>query len=154
MKPPATKALRVLIATAVTATTALTVTAPNSFAAPYCTYAQCNGLDPEATGCANDAVTKLELTASQIRGQLRWSPSCHTFWTRLLYDSEDGGIGQTAYIAGGVYDANGKPVTKIVYTSDPNTVDPPWTRMISQAYPWERFCVFTANDDGCKITTL
>lgn len=132
-----------------------TVSSLPAQAAPACTYAACNGLDPQATGCANDAVTKLDLVASGIIAELRWSASCHTFWTRFRSTSSDvGGIGEQAYIAGGVYDADGRPVTKIVYTTAANGEGPTWTRMISQAYAWERFCIFTANDDGCKITTL
>ncbi|WP_329005097.1 YjfA family protein [Kribbella sp. NBC_00709] len=128
-------------------------TAPAS-AAP-CTYAACNGLDPETTGCANDAVTKLDLltTYNLYLAELRWSPTCHAFWTRIRRNQSEGGDGAYAYIAGGVYDANGSPVTKLVYTSVPD--GQAWTKMISQAYPWERFCAFAAGyDSGCKITTL
>lgn len=148
------KLLRILTATAIAATGLVSLGSIPAQAAPYCTYAACNGLDPETTGCSNDAVTKMDLEASLMLAELRWSPSCHTFWTRLRHDPANGGIGEYVYIAGGVYDANGKPVTKIVYTTDPNGSGPTWTKMISQAYPWERFCVFTATDDGCKITNL
>ncbi|MEU0096126.1 DUF2690 domain-containing protein [Kribbella sp. NPDC006257] len=144
--------LRVAVASAVAAGGLVGFASAPAQAAAPCTYAACNGLDPETTGCSKDAVTKLDLQASLILAELRWSPSCHAFWTRLRWDPANGGIGQYAYIAGGVYDANNKPVTKIVYTSDPE--GHPWTKMISQAYPWERFCVFTATDDGCKITNL
>jgi hypothetical protein len=152
--------IRRMISTMIAAGAAVTAvsvlnTAP-ALAAP-CTYAGCNGLDPETTGCSNDAVTKLDLLSyyGGYIAELRWSPSCHAFWTRLRYDSStSGGDGQYAYIAGGVYDSSGHPVTQIVYTSNPRG-GPQWTKMISQAYPWERFCVFTSDhDDGCKITTL
>ncbi|TDW90155.1 uncharacterized protein DUF2690 [Kribbella pratensis] len=124
-------------------------------AAAPCTYAGCNGLDPETTGCSNDAVTKLDLitTYGLYLAELRWSPSCHAFWTRIRPHDSEGGDGAQAYIAGGVYDANGSPVTKIVYTSVPQNGET-WTKMISQAYPWERFCAFIGFDSGCKITTL
>ncbi|MFF0338676.1 DUF2690 domain-containing protein [Kribbella sp. NPDC004875] len=129
-------------------------TAPASAAS--CTYAACNGLDPQTSGCANDAVTKDDLL-TLYRGylaELRWSPSCHAFWTRIRPAEAGGAEGQYAYIAGGVYDANGSPVTKIVYTSNPDEGEA-WTKMISQAYPWERFCGFGPSiDKGCKITTL
>ncbi|MET9269726.1 DUF2690 domain-containing protein [Kribbella sp. NPDC003557] len=76
-------------------------TAP-ALAAP-CTYAGCNGLDPETTGCSNDAVTKLDLltTYGGYRAELRWSPSCHAFWTRVSPAAAEGVEGQYAYIAGG-----------------------------------------------------
>lgn len=126
-----------------------------ALAAP-CTYAGCNGLDPETTGCSNDAVTKLDLvtTYGGFLAELRWSPSCHAFWTRIRNNDSEGGEGAYAYIAGGVYDANGSPVTQIVYTDVPDGHG--WTKMISQAYPWERFCslMLGHRDEGCKITTL
>jgi uncharacterized protein DUF2690 len=153
MKKKWNRSMAVATAAAAVAGTAALGSLPAQ-AAP-CTYAGCNGLDPQTTGCSNDAVTKLDLVAGiGILAELRWSPSCHTFWTRLRWNPENGGQGQQAYIAGGVYDANGKPVTKIVYTTAADGSGPTWTRMISQAYPWERFCAFTANGDGCKITTL
>lgn len=126
-----------------------------AMAAP-CTYAGCNGKDPQATGCGNDAVTKLEFSINiAVRVQLRWSPTCHAFWTRVVTAPENNGQGQYGYIAGGSYDANGKAVTQIVYRGDSTGAGPSWTKMISQAYPWERFCGYSANDPGkCQITTL
>ena len=146
-------AVRAVAATAVAGASLVGISAVPASAAT-CTYTRCNGLDPEASGCSKDAVTKLDLQASLILAELRWSPSCHAFWTRLRWDSANGGIGQYAYIAGGVYDDNHKAITKVVYTSNSDGTGPSWTKMIGQDYPWERFCVFTANDDGCKITNL
>ncbi|WP_432894314.1 DUF2690 domain-containing protein [Kribbella sp. CA-245084] len=122
--------------------------------AASCTYAACGGLDPETIGCSNDAVTKPDLLAtySLYLVELRWSPSFHAFWTRIHPKESGGGNGTYAYIAGGVYDANGTPVTRIVYTSNP--AGSSWTKTTSQAYPWERFCAFaTGYGSGCKMTT-
>ncbi|WP_432886074.1 hypothetical protein ACQPYH_02830 [Kribbella sp. CA-245084] len=67
-------------------------------AAP-CTYSACNGLDPETTGSANDAVAKLDLLSMYggYLAELGWSPSCQAFCTRLRYDpSTSGGTGEYA----------------------------------------------------------
>lgn len=66
------------------------------------------------------------------------------------YPDGAGGINQRAYIAGGVYDANGKKITKVVYEQDPGSL-PHWTPMISQAFPWVRFCVLTAAQSACGL---
>lgn len=125
--------------------------------AASCAYAQCNGLSAAATGCEKDAVTKLDLITA-YRGyyaELRWSPSCHAFWTRITPLESEGGDGAYGYIAGGKYGDEGQAVTQIVYTSN-RLIGERTTKMISQAYAWERFCAYGSNtrDVGCKITTL
>ena len=144
--------LRLGVAVMVAATGWAGFATPSALAAPPCTYAGCNGKDPETTGCGKDAVTKDSLQASLILAELRWSPSCHAFWTRIRWDPANGGIGQYALIQGGKWNENGDPTAMITYTSNPE--GNPWTKMISQAYPWEIFCVYTANDDGCRRVTF
>ncbi len=148
-KTSAWGAARGLALAAALAVSTTVLTAVEAQATPACTYAACNGKDPETTGCARDAVTKKELTASLIRGELRWSPSCHSFWTRISWSPQNGGLGQYPTIAGGVWDANGNRVRKAYFAKNPVTRHPDWTPMISQAYPWEQFCIYTATDDGC-----
>ncbi|MFC6087386.1 DUF2690 domain-containing protein [Sphaerisporangium aureirubrum] len=45
----------------------------------------CSGQDPQATGCAADAVTVAtdKVYAAEIYLDLRWSPTCKTNWARL-----------------------------------------------------------------------
>jgi hypothetical protein len=52
-----------------------------------CSGAGCNGLDPEATGCANDAYT-VKVKGGTVsfrtgRIELRYSPTCGTNWGRV-----------------------------------------------------------------------
>ncbi|NJO81708.1 MAG: DUF2690 domain-containing protein [Blastochloris sp.] len=54
-----------------------------------CSGMGCNGKDPIAMGCANDAytVTSAEITSNGStigRVDLRWSPSCQTNWSRVV----------------------------------------------------------------------
>jgi hypothetical protein len=139
--------LRVGAAIVISAAGVLGATPQISFAAP-CTYQGCSGKDPQTTGCANDAVTKKELTASGIRGELRYSPSCHAYWNRISWDPCCSGLGQYATLTGGTYDATGHPILGVGYKRVP-TKDPDWTPMISEAWSWELFCIYTANNDGC-----
>lgn len=144
------------IATALVAVAGFSAVGTVSATAAPCTYKGCNGKDPQTTGCANDAVTKDEFSMDiLIRVQLRWSPSCHAFWTRVVVDPENAGQGQHPYIAGGGYDSSGHRVTQIVFKGDYTGQLPPWTPMIGQSYDWERFCGYSAHDSQgeCKIGT-
>lgn len=44
----------------------------------------CSGQDPQATGCANDAITVAASNQDTYSLQLRWSPTCQTNWARLV----------------------------------------------------------------------
>ena len=44
----------------------------------------CSGKDPQAMGCANDAVTTVSKNLSMGSLQIRWSPSCKTNWARMV----------------------------------------------------------------------
>lgn len=44
----------------------------------------CSGLDPQQTGCANDAYTVASYNEAAASLQLRWSPTCKTNWARLV----------------------------------------------------------------------
>jgi len=46
--------------------------------------ANCDGVDPEASGCAADAYTVASATGQAGTVDLRYSPSCKTNWGRLL----------------------------------------------------------------------
>jgi hypothetical protein len=143
----ARRVFRVAVALAMTVAAVMTATAQSSFAAS-CSYQTCSGKDPEVMGCS-DAVTKYEITASGIRSELRYSHSCGAYWNRISWDPCCSGLGQYVTLTGGTYDANGREVLKVGYTKHP-TKNPDWTPMISAAWPWTIFCVYTANDDGCR----
>lgn len=55
---------------------------------PSCYSWSCEGLDPAKMGCAHDAYTLIRRTAITSAGnwgnlEMRYSPSCHTNWTRF-----------------------------------------------------------------------
>ncbi|WP_432944222.1 DUF2690 domain-containing protein [Kribbella sp. CA-253562] len=137
-----------ILATLAFAAAGLVATTQPSFAAPPCTYHGCNGKDPQTTGCANGAVTKKELTAYFTKGELRYSPTCHTYWTRITTPSCCGGVGEYATISGGTYDSTGHPRLGAGFRTAVGG-GPGWTPMISEAWTWELFCIYTANEDGC-----
>jgi hypothetical protein len=62
------------------------------------------GLDPFATGCAHDAETASRAAVRDPTGRIigvvdvRWSPSCHTAWTRIARFDGQG----RASLAGGI----------------------------------------------------
>jgi hypothetical protein len=58
-------------------------TAAPAEASVSCYGDYCSGRDPQATGCANDAVTFAVANLSYGTLQLRWSPTCKTEWARL-----------------------------------------------------------------------
>lgn len=62
-----------------------------------CQGDQCNGLDPEMTGCADTSLTVEQLAIKDVaRGktvgtvELRFSRSCQTNWARLTRDCDEG----------------------------------------------------------------
>ncbi|WP_432950923.1 DUF2690 domain-containing protein [Kribbella sp. CA-253562] len=68
------------------------MTAPSAPAAS-CTWNGCTGKDPQASGCANDAVTSPahDVTFNDRLGtyrvELRYSGSCHAVWVRMTSTS-------------------------------------------------------------------
>lgn len=64
-------------------TTTTMITAPMANAAT-CDGAQCNGKDPQTTGCAADGKTKATVTEGDVLLELRYSASCHAKWARLV----------------------------------------------------------------------
>lgn len=141
------RVVRLGAAAIVTGAAVMAVTAQNSFAAT-CSYQTCSGKDPSVMGCT-DAVTKYEITVSHIRSELRYSKKCGSYWNRFSWAPEDGGIGQYATLSGGVFDGNGREILKVGYTKHPDT-NPDWTPMVSAAWDWNYFCIYTANGNGCK----
>lgn len=70
--------------------TALPTHAAPSRPAAGCSGSGCNGQDPIAMGCANDAYTArsqaLYRAGEQIGTvEMRWSPSCQTNWARASF---------------------------------------------------------------------
>jgi hypothetical protein len=57
---------------------------PDPAAAVSCYGDWCSGRDPQATGCANDAVTVASVDVTGARLELRWSPRCKTNWARYI----------------------------------------------------------------------
>jgi hypothetical protein len=72
-----------------TATAAPTVADPTGSTAPAavsgtCDGAACNGQDPQSTGCAADAITADSVVEKGVTLELRYSPSCHANWARIV----------------------------------------------------------------------
>lgn len=63
----------------------------DSVSAASCSGSGCNGLDPQATGCATGAITVETKTITQngssIKVELRWSSTCQTNWSRVTNTS-------------------------------------------------------------------
>lgn len=59
------------------------VTAPPASAATSCYAASCNGLNPAATICQNDARTVAESGDPMGAMELRYSPTCRAAWGRF-----------------------------------------------------------------------
>lgn len=64
------------------------IPASTASAAPACYGSSCEGLDPAATVCANDAYTILSRNAVTPAGnwgnlELRYSPRCYSNWVRF-----------------------------------------------------------------------
>lgn len=64
------------------------VPAATASATPSCYGSSCEGRDPAATNCVNDARTILSRNAVTPAGnwgnlELRYSPSCYTNWTAM-----------------------------------------------------------------------
>jgi hypothetical protein len=59
----------------------LTLAAPAKAAG--CFAMSCNGLDPNATGCASDARTLDDVSYATMRVELRYSDTCNAAWARV-----------------------------------------------------------------------
>lgn len=64
------------------ATAALVATAQPSMAAS-CSGSSCAGKNPQTQGCSGDGATKKEYSSDIVTVQIRYSPSCDAFWTRV-----------------------------------------------------------------------
>lgn len=65
--------------------------APNASAATSCLGATCNGKNPAATTCANDARTVADNKQAPIGAmELRYSPSCRAAWGRFKISAPSG----------------------------------------------------------------
>ncbi|SMD24576.1 DUF2690 domain-containing protein [Lentzea albidocapillata] len=75
-------------------------------AAP-CVGPSCHGQNPQSTGCANDAVTKIakeykQENQSSWRAEMRYSPSCRAAWYRqIVYSGRNLGFHISAWNPGG-----------------------------------------------------
>jgi Protein of unknown function (DUF2690) len=49
-----------------------------------CSGAGCDSQDPQSTGCAADAINAAVTSEGGVTLQLRYSPSCHANWARML----------------------------------------------------------------------
>ena len=115
-----------------------------------CYSTSCSGKDPQTMGCASDAVTRTEISASGARFQMRYSPACNAAWTRTLstehFNTLFGQIisytcsAATASCRHGIYGAQVLEGTN-------------WTAMWSFTY-WVRTCYSTSwynsEPNGCS----
>jgi hypothetical protein len=69
-----------LVASAAPALAAAKPAAPSG----TCSGAGCDGQDPQSTGCAADAINAAVTSEGGVTLQLRYSPSCHANWARML----------------------------------------------------------------------
>ncbi|MFD7162987.1 DUF2690 domain-containing protein [Streptomyces violascens] len=81
--------IAVLLGTGALLATGL-VAAPNAAAATSCLGATCNGKNPAATTCANDARTVAGNQAPIDAMELRYSPSCRAAWGRFKISAPSG----------------------------------------------------------------
>lgn len=105
-------------------------------AAPPCSWTSCNGLDPQATGCAVGATTLDDFTYSAYF-ELRYSSTCQAVWTRVTsqvhYSTIFGQI--RAYQT---YPSSLSSPTYLVYGVQARA-GTYWTAMVSYSY-WVRSC--------------
>jgi hypothetical protein len=72
-----------------------------------CSGASCHDRDPQSTGCAADAVTKVykeykQENQSSWRAEMRYSPSCRAGWYRqIVYSGNNIGFSISAWNPGG-----------------------------------------------------
>ena len=104
-KRPLTRALIIALLLAVV----LVAVAPAAFAssAVGCTGAGCKGKNPEAQGCSAGAYTVASKSNSHEVVQLRYSPACHAFWSRVQSKLASGNIWYTSAWL------KGRPSTKV-----------------------------------------
>jgi hypothetical protein len=97
---------------------ALGVTAPaeasvQTAAAPACKGASCNGKNPNATGCAKDAVTPSGAVARSAGGgpavQMRYSKKCNAVWARFESAANSNWRGKLDVRNGNPYVFNASP---------------------------------------------
>lgn len=118
-------------ALALAASSLLLASSPAS-AATSCYASSCEGLDPAATICQNDART---VRANADWGvELRYSPTCRTAWARytngMAFDF-------TLYVERQNADGTFSPSYSIPYHADGSVV---WTRMVNDAGHVARAC--------------
>jgi hypothetical protein len=93
------------------------VPAQGTVIAGTCSGAGCDGQDPQSTGCAADAINAAVTSEGGVTLQLRYSPSCHANWARML-------PGQFLWHFT-VYNANGAQHDSTGFRQDST-----WTRMV------------------------
>ncbi|MFE9747177.1 DUF2690 domain-containing protein [Saccharothrix saharensis] len=128
---------RLLTALVVLATAcgfSLTTAAPALAAGCYAT--SCDGRDPQAMGCAGDAITKDSFSWDGTYFELRLSYNCHAVWARSsnsAYPCYGGFVGVFAYRDRGLTQyVGGQSEQQACYSTT-------WTRMESYSY-WIHFC--------------
>jgi hypothetical protein len=106
------------------------VTAPSAAAAAFCRGAECNGLDPDQTGCSSDAKTVRERYVSEfaIDIELRYSSSCNAVWTRITNNWGFAGVAKVI----GYY--NGEFRREELKTLAAYRGEVSWTRMITATW--------------------
>ncbi|MGC9501217.1 DUF2690 domain-containing protein [Streptomyces sp. WG7] len=82
-------------------------------AAPACKGASCNGKNPNATGCAKDAVTPAGAVARSAGGgpavQMRYSKKCNAVWARFESAANSNWRGKLEVRNGNPYVFNASP---------------------------------------------
>ncbi|MFF3517986.1 DUF2690 domain-containing protein [Streptomyces sp. NPDC002573] len=65
------------------ARTSAAQSAGDTASAPSCSGEGCDGLDPKAAGCADNARTLAKDWAGTMQLEIRYSAGCHTVWAKL-----------------------------------------------------------------------
>lgn len=109
----------------------LVAAAPAAFASggPSCWGASCRGKDPRLQGCSRDAVTLATIPHPGTAGagynqvtELRHSPACHAYWSRVTSRLAPGDIKYTrASILGHVSS------TRVVHWGAKQSISKMWT---------------------------
>jgi hypothetical protein len=110
----------------------LVAVAPAAFAngGPSCWGASCRGKAPQANGCSHDAITLATTPHPGTAGagynqftELRYSPACHAYWSRVTSRLAHGDIKFTrASIQGHV------PATRVTNWGSSQAISKMWTR--------------------------
>jgi hypothetical protein len=96
--------------------------------AASCYGNSCNGLEPEKSGCSDDARTVRSREVDSFDVELRYSPDCHAVWTRITNNSGYPGVAKVI----GYY--NGEFRRQELRTLAAYEDEVAWTKMLTSTY--------------------